>query len=134
MRSLLYLIAIILVIGWLVGFFIYSATGLIHILLIPAFISLILAVIRRAWSVFKKIIIASNLHSCIVNDLLIVWNHPFLFCVTQWINFLNIHSLSFSSPEYLIDNSCSGTFNFVCVFCNNPCKTKLSGGTNRFSQ
>jgi len=48
MRSLLYLIAIILVIGWLVGFFIYSATGLIHILLIPAFISLILAVIRRA--------------------------------------------------------------------------------------
>jgi hypothetical protein len=48
MRSLLYLIAIILVIGWLVGFFIYSAAGLIHVLLILALISLILGVIQRA--------------------------------------------------------------------------------------
>ncbi len=48
MRSLLYLIAVILIIGWLFGFFVYSAGGLIHILLIIAIISLLLAVIRRA--------------------------------------------------------------------------------------
>ncbi|HTQ29056.1 MAG TPA: lmo0937 family membrane protein [Puia sp.] len=48
MRSLLYLIAVVLIIGWLVGFFVYSAAGLIHILLILALISLILGVMRRA--------------------------------------------------------------------------------------
>ena len=48
MRSLLYLIALILVIGWVLGFFVYSAGGLIHILLLFAVISLLLGVIRRA--------------------------------------------------------------------------------------
>jgi len=48
MRSLLYIIAVILVIGWLLGFFVYSATGLIHILLVLAIIALILGVIQRA--------------------------------------------------------------------------------------
>jgi hypothetical protein len=48
MRSILYLIAVILIIGWLLGVFIYSAVGLIHILLVLAIISLLLAVIRRA--------------------------------------------------------------------------------------
>jgi hypothetical protein len=48
MRSLLYLIAVILIIGWILGFFVYSAGGLIHILLIIAIIVLILGVIRRA--------------------------------------------------------------------------------------
>lgn len=48
MRSLLYIIAVILVIGWILGFFVYSAGGLIHILLVIAIIALILAVIRRA--------------------------------------------------------------------------------------
>ena len=48
MRSLLYLIAVILIIGWILGFFVYSAGGVIHILLIIAIISLILGVIRRA--------------------------------------------------------------------------------------
>jgi hypothetical protein len=48
MRSLLYLIAVILIIGWILGFFVYSAGGLIHILLILAIIALILGVIRRA--------------------------------------------------------------------------------------
>ncbi|MFH6984861.1 lmo0937 family membrane protein [Marinoscillum sp. 108] len=48
MRSLLYLIAVILVIGWLLGFFVYSLGGLIHILLIIAVISLLLGVIKRA--------------------------------------------------------------------------------------
>lgn len=48
MRSILYLIAVILVIGWLLGFFVYSVGGLIHILLVLAIISLILAVINRS--------------------------------------------------------------------------------------
>ncbi len=47
MRSILYLIAVILIIGWLIGVFAYSVGGLIHILLVLAIISLLLAVIRR---------------------------------------------------------------------------------------
>ncbi|AEW02075.1 hypothetical protein Niako_5844 [Niastella koreensis GR20-10] len=46
MRSILYLIAVILVIGWILGFFVYSAGGLIHILIVLAVISLILGLIR----------------------------------------------------------------------------------------
>lgn len=48
MRSLLYVIAVILVVGWLLGAFVYNAGGLIHILLVIAVISLVLGVIRRA--------------------------------------------------------------------------------------
>jgi hypothetical protein len=48
MRSLLYVIAIICVIGWLLGVFAWSAGGLIHILIVLAVISLLLAIIRRA--------------------------------------------------------------------------------------
>jgi hypothetical protein len=48
MRSLLYVIAIICLIGWLLGVFAWSAGGLIHILIILAVISLLLAIIRRA--------------------------------------------------------------------------------------
>lgn len=48
MRSILYLIAVILIVGWLLGVFYYSATGIIHLLLIIAVISLLLGVIRRA--------------------------------------------------------------------------------------
>ncbi len=48
MRSLLYVIAVILIIGWALGVFVYSATGIIHLLIILAVISLILGVIRRA--------------------------------------------------------------------------------------
>lgn len=48
MRSLLYFIAIILIIGWLLGVFVYSATGLIHLLIVIAIISLLLGIIRRA--------------------------------------------------------------------------------------
>ncbi|MCY7420818.1 MAG: lmo0937 family membrane protein [Chitinophagaceae bacterium] len=48
MRSILYIIAVILVIGWLLGFFVYSATGLIHVLLVLAVISLLIGLIRRA--------------------------------------------------------------------------------------
>lgn len=46
MRSILYLIAVILVVGWLVGFFVYSAGGLIHILIVLAVISLVLGLMR----------------------------------------------------------------------------------------
>jgi len=48
MSSLLYIIAVILIIGWVFGFFFYSAGGLIHVLLVIAVIAIILAVIRRA--------------------------------------------------------------------------------------
>ena len=49
MRSILYLIAVILIIGWILGFFVYPVGGgLIHILLVIAVIALILGVIRRA--------------------------------------------------------------------------------------
>jgi len=47
MNSLLYIIAVILVIGWALGFFLYSATGIIHILLVIAVIALLLGIIRR---------------------------------------------------------------------------------------
>ncbi|HEY6979162.1 MAG TPA: lmo0937 family membrane protein [Chitinophagaceae bacterium] len=47
MRSLLYLFAVILLIGWLLGVFVYSATGLIHILIVLAIISFLLGIIRR---------------------------------------------------------------------------------------
>jgi hypothetical protein len=48
MRSLLYIIAVVLVIGWLFGFFVYSSTGLIHILLVLAVIAILLGVIQKA--------------------------------------------------------------------------------------
>jgi len=48
MGSLLYLIAAILVIAWAIGFWGYHATGLIHILLVIAIISILLRVIRGA--------------------------------------------------------------------------------------
>ncbi len=48
MRGLLYIIAVILIIGWAFGFFFYSAGGIIHILLVIAIIALILGLIRRA--------------------------------------------------------------------------------------
>jgi len=43
---MLYLIAVILIIGWLLGFFVFSAGGLIHILLVIAIIAIILRLIR----------------------------------------------------------------------------------------
>ncbi len=49
MRSILYLIAVILVIGWILGFFVYPVGGgIIHILLVIAVIALLLGIIRRA--------------------------------------------------------------------------------------
>ena len=45
MGNLLYIIAVILVIGWLVGFIGYNASGLIHILLVLAIIAVLIRVI-----------------------------------------------------------------------------------------
>ncbi|WP_441000142.1 lmo0937 family membrane protein [Fodinibius sp. SL11] len=46
MGNLLYLIAVILIIGWAVGFIGYSAGGLIHILLIIAVLAILLRIIQ----------------------------------------------------------------------------------------
>jgi predicted ferric reductase len=50
MGNLLYIVAVILIIGWLVGFIGYSTGGLIHALLVIAIIAILLQVIqgRRA--------------------------------------------------------------------------------------
>lgn len=47
MRSFLYILAVILIIGWLLGVFVYSATGLIHILIVLAIVSLLLGLIQK---------------------------------------------------------------------------------------
>jgi hypothetical protein len=46
MRNLLYILAVIVVIGWAIGFIGYSAGGLIHILLIIALVFVLLGVIQ----------------------------------------------------------------------------------------
>jgi hypothetical protein len=46
MENLLYIIAVILVIAWAIGFLGYNAGGLIHILLVIAVIAVILRLIR----------------------------------------------------------------------------------------
>jgi predicted ferric reductase len=46
MGNLLYIIAVILVIAWLIGFVGYHAGGLIHILLVIAIIAVLLRLIR----------------------------------------------------------------------------------------
>ncbi len=48
MRSLLYIVAVILVIGWALGLFYFQAGNIIYILLVIAIIALLLGVIRRA--------------------------------------------------------------------------------------
>ncbi|MDB5000112.1 MAG: hypothetical protein JWR76_1189 [Mucilaginibacter sp.] len=47
MTSLLYTIAVILIIGWAIGVFFTAAGSLIHILLVIAVIAFLLGVIRR---------------------------------------------------------------------------------------
>jgi predicted ferric reductase len=46
MSSLLYIIAVILVVAWAIGFFAYSAGGIIHILLVIALIAIVFRVIQ----------------------------------------------------------------------------------------
>jgi hypothetical protein len=45
MGNLLYVIAVILLIGWLVGFFAYSAGAISHILLVLAVVAVLLRLI-----------------------------------------------------------------------------------------
>ena len=46
MTDLLYLFAILLIIGWVLGFFVFHVGWLIHVLLVIALIAIILRVIR----------------------------------------------------------------------------------------
>lgn len=46
MGSLLYIVAVILIVAWAIGFFAYSAGGIIHILLVIAIIAVILRIIQ----------------------------------------------------------------------------------------
>ncbi|MEA4839747.1 MAG: lmo0937 family membrane protein [Bacteroidales bacterium] len=46
MGNLLYIIAVVLIIAWAVGFFAYSAGGIIHILLIIAIIAVLFRIIQ----------------------------------------------------------------------------------------
>jgi hypothetical protein len=46
MSDLLYILAVILIIGWLLGFFVFSIGSIIHILLVVAVIAILLRLIR----------------------------------------------------------------------------------------
>ncbi len=45
MGNLLYVVAVILLLSWAIGFFAYSAGGIIHVLLVIAVIAVLLRVI-----------------------------------------------------------------------------------------
>lgn len=46
MGNLLYIVAVILIIAWAIGFFAYSVGGIIHILIVIAVIAIIFRVIQ----------------------------------------------------------------------------------------
>ena len=46
MGNLLYIIAVVLIIAWAVGFFAYSVGGIIHILLIIAIVAVLFRIIQ----------------------------------------------------------------------------------------
>jgi len=46
MNGLLHLLAVILIIGWILGFFVMNLGGLIHVLLVIAIIAILLRLIR----------------------------------------------------------------------------------------
>jgi len=46
MGNLLYVVAVILIIGWLVGFFAFHAGSIIHVLLVVALIVILLRIIQ----------------------------------------------------------------------------------------
>jgi hypothetical protein len=46
MGNILYIIAVILIIGWAIGFFGYAAGGLIHILLVIAIVVIVIRLIQ----------------------------------------------------------------------------------------
>ncbi len=51
MGNLLYIIAVILIIGWAIGVFAYSATGIIHVLLVIAIVAVLLRLISGRKSI-----------------------------------------------------------------------------------
>jgi hypothetical protein len=51
MGNILYIIAVVLVIFWAIGFFAYSVGAIIHILLVLAFISILLRITQGNRSV-----------------------------------------------------------------------------------
>ena len=46
MNNLLYLLAVLLIVFWALGFFVYNTGGLIHILLVIAVIAVLLRIIN----------------------------------------------------------------------------------------
>jgi len=58
MGNLLYLVAVVLIIAWAIGFFAYSAGGIIHILLVIAIIAVLFRIISR-----RKILYLSSYNS-----------------------------------------------------------------------
>jgi len=46
MKDILYILAVILVVAWAIGFFGFSAGGLIHVLLVIALIAVLVRVIQ----------------------------------------------------------------------------------------
>jgi len=46
MNNLLYIVAVILIIGWLLGYFAFHAGGIIHVLLVMAVIVILVRVIQ----------------------------------------------------------------------------------------
>ncbi|MBS1644743.1 MAG: lmo0937 family membrane protein [Bacteroidetes bacterium] len=47
MKSVLYLIAVILIVGWIFGFFISHAGNFIHILLLIAIVALVIGMLKK---------------------------------------------------------------------------------------
>lgn len=46
MGNLLYIIAVILIIGWLIGYFAFSVGSIIHVLLVIAVIAILIRIIQ----------------------------------------------------------------------------------------
>jgi len=46
MGNLLYIIAVVMILFWAIGFFAYSATGIIHVLLVIAIIAVLIRIIQ----------------------------------------------------------------------------------------
>jgi hypothetical protein len=46
-NAVFFLVAWVLMIGWIVTVFIFSASGLIHLMLVGAFVSMVLGILRR---------------------------------------------------------------------------------------
>lgn len=47
MRTLLYVLAVLLILGWIIGAFVYIIGGIIHILLVAAIILLVFSYFKR---------------------------------------------------------------------------------------